>query len=204
MKKTSFIIVSLFTTRQINAELDLKTKIAVTQARFTTKMSDAQALHYVETHGNSYVAVSFPCVKSKDDVLEHILQKYGKIVHKKKMELNNNGPFNLIRLCYKYDNYSQADCNTIYQAAFPEHCGIVIFYVFTCKNLERVRKAKSDIRKIYKVRGAIHATDYHYQSLDLARCVFSAEGIQFLCRNSPALNNFDDLNDYLRTLHPPR
>jgi len=161
---------------------------ALLNTRFINHVPDSQALEYVRAHFDSFIAVSFPCVKSKDEVLERILEKYGKIIHKKIIHFDEQEAFNFVKFCYRHEGFNKNQFYKIYHDKFPIGYGPIIFYVYTCESLETVRKAKAEIRNIYKLIGAIHATDNHYQTLELANYLFSKKSRAKNC-SSPDFSN---------------
>lgn len=159
--------------------------------------SDSEALRYIEQNKNAYVALSFPCIKVDELIIENFLRQDGTILYKKYLDLKNNGSINLIRECYKHDGHTLEHLQALHNAIFSQKNGRIIIYVYACENLEKLRKLKDKIRKFYNIKCAIHATDNQSQSLDLGRYLFTPHGIHLLnnrnMKNSLSYSNFNKL-----------
>jgi hypothetical protein len=166
------------------------------------KYANVAAIEYAKLKNNTYVVTLFPSAKSDYRSTIDVINKYGKLVYFRKVELKNHGPLNLMRELYvgeawaggPHDNYhgfrmKEGLCYTsdhptwVFLAEFP--------------NFEITRSVKNDIRNKHGVGNhSVHVNDTHEQTLRLARLLFNDNSIHHLNNTKPV--NFSKFEKCVR------
>lgn len=155
------------------------------------KYLDAMAIQYCALKPSTYMLTVFPSAIGKDKEIEEILSRNGEIIYKKIINLTFEGGFNFILQAYADDPFVQQGSRNNYLDAkakallcFPRHLvgtSPLRTYLFECDSLERVKKCKDAIRKIYNISNhSIHSTDTHKDTLNIAKTLFNKNSIHFL------------------------
>ena len=166
------------------------------------KYANVAAVEYAKLKSNTYVVTLFPCAKSDYRTTIDIIEKYGRLVYFRKLELINHGPLNLMRELYvgevwaggPHDNYhgfriKEGLCYT------EEHPTWVFLAEFP--NFEITRSVKNDIRKKHGLGNhSVHINDTHEQTLRLARLLFNENSIHHLNSTKPV--NFSKFESHVK------
>lgn len=149
---------------------------------------DAIAFQTCLSNKNTYIALLFPCFRGHDNKIKHLFQDYGKILHKTIVNLNGNGPLNLLKIAYKEVTlyYNLEKRFTIKQADGSYKLTVV---VFEAKSIKDVKRCKRQIRKLLK-KGhfSIHINDTHEETIELAQTLLIHENLNFI--NTKTLKPF--------------
>lgn len=169
--------------------------------------ADYVALEYVNLNPNAYIVNLQPVASPEFDYkVENILNKYGFIYYKKNIFLSYNGLVNLKKLFYgkeKWIGNLQNDFRGARKHAKASSGAYPLrAYVFVCDNLKNVRKAKEEIRNIYKIgNNSVHINDTQEEAIEIAQTYFNDNSL-FMLNNRPY--NFEDkLFDQMLTKLPP-
>ena len=73
--------------------------------RLEEKYLDAMALEYCKLKNNTYVMTVFPSAVGKDNEINKILNKFGRIVYKKKVYIKDNGLINFVKIAYEGEHW---------------------------------------------------------------------------------------------------
>lgn len=173
---------------------------------------DYGALEYVKLNPHAHIVNLHSVTNPKDDTkVEAILNRYGVIFYKKNVKLTYNGLVNLKKISYGLlwdradwignvaNRYSGAQQHA--QASMGKNYTRI--YVFVCDDLEKVIKAKAEIREIYGIGNfSVHINDCHEEAIWLAETYFNANSL-FYINNRPFYQEdevFDKHIEYLKSL----
>ena len=173
---------------------------------------DYGALEYVKLNPKAHVVNLHSITNPKDDdKVEAILNKYGVIFYKKEIHLTYNGLVNLKKLSYgsfwDREEWIGNEQNQYFGAQDHAQSSLGKYptrvYVFVCEDLEKVVKAKAEIRDIYSIGNfSVHINDHHDEAVWLAETYFNANSL-FTINNRPfAIDDkvFDDNVEYLKSI----
>ena len=175
-------------------------KTSITPNGLSDEYLDAMALQFCELKKNTYIATLFPCVTWSDDYITKVFEKYGTIVYKKTCTLSKNAPLNLLRVLY----HRKTACYTT-EKRFNDGTDSfnVRIVLFQCKDLDTVKKLKSEVRAHFNIGNyPIHINDYYEETLEYAQTFFVHNSLKFLTEaNFKTLKHFDQfLSDFSRVL----
>lgn len=172
---------------------------------------DYGALEYVKLNPHAHIVNLHSVTNPKDDDrVEAILNKYGVIFYKKELHLAYNGLVNLKKLSYgsfwdreewignEQNQYFGAQDHA--QASLGKYPTRV--YVFVCDDMEKVVKAKAEIRDIYNIGNfSVHINDHHDEAVWLAETYFNANSLFAINHRLFAKDDkvFDDNVEYLKS-----
>jgi hypothetical protein len=148
----------------------------------------AIALQSCISSKNTYIAILFPCVHGDHEKIKHLFQRYGKIVYKTTVNLQGNGPFNLLKIAYKNftECYNLEKRFTIQQADGSYQLTVV---VFETGSLKKAVRCKKKIRELLKIGNyPIHINDTHEETIELAQTLLIPENLHFI--NTEKLKDF--------------
>ncbi len=165
---------------------------------------DYGALEYVKLNPNAYIVNLHSITDPKfDDKVEAILNKYGIIYYKRAIKLTYNGLVNLKKMSYGLlwdretwigtpaNKYAGAQDHA--KASLGKNCTRI--YVFICNDIQKVIKAKKEIRDIYGIGNySVHINDIHEEAVWLAETYFNANSL-FSINNRPFYKE-DELFDH--------
>ncbi|PKN03274.1 hypothetical protein CVU75_03105 [Candidatus Dependentiae bacterium HGW-Dependentiae-1] len=169
------------------------------------KYLDAMALEYNNLKKNTYCVNIFPAARSTDSETEKILRAYGHIIYKKKVTLYNNGPTNFINYIYaeQPDQPWTDENNNFYgatdatKARFPDSAGTIRAYLFECDSLDKVLLCKKELQALFGIEApAVHITNTHQKTIELAQLLFNTNSIHFL--NYSKHKNFEQFEQLLK------
>ena len=171
---------------------------------------DYGALEYVKLNPNAYI-VNLHSVadSSKDDQVIQILEKYGFIYYKKDIELTFDGYVNLKKLSYgsfwerepwigsvenKFSGAQMHAKNSMGKNPLRA-------FVFVCDNLDKVIKAKAEIRSLFNIGNfSIHINDTRDEAVWLAQTYFNKNSLEMINARPFDYENirFDKMIDHLK------
>jgi len=151
------------------------------------------AIEYAKLKKDTYVVTLFPSAKGDFKSTIDVINKYGKLIYYRKVELNKNGPLNLMREFYigegwaggPHDNYHgfRMKEGLCYTTDAPTYVFLAEFTDF-----EVTKSVKNDIRNKHGVGNhSVHVNDTHEQTLRLARILFNDNSIYHL-NNTPTIH----------------
>jgi hypothetical protein len=145
---------------------------------------DAMAYEYIKLKKNTFMVLVWPSAKGKDDELNLILKKYGEVVYRKNVFLNENGSINLIWQTYFREpwvgSYKDQFAGSKRKAAwcFNQEGPLRVILIESAKNLINM---KDEIRQLYKIdKHAVHINDTKEETLELAGLLFNKNSIDWL------------------------
>ncbi len=150
--------------------------------------ADYTALEYVRLNPHAHIVNLQPVTSPEfDNIVENILEKYGFIYYKKNIFLSFNGLINLKKLFYGKDEWIGNIENDFKGAKKHAKASLGPYplraYIFVCDDLDNVRKAKEEIRDIYKIgNNSVHINDTHEEAIEIAECYFNDNSL-FLLNN---------------------
>jgi hypothetical protein len=187
---------------------------------FSESYSDRVALEYALLKKNTHVITIFPkaVASGKLDQLDKIINDGSRVFYSKRIKLNKNGLFNLIRELYldepwvgKYPKYDGYLGKTQYCYADDD----TIIYLCEFNSLNDCVKIKEKIRNLYNInKHSVHINDTHEETMRISKTVFNQNSVNFLNNNKSVtldgslnisevkyLNNFETyLGEYKRLL----
>ncbi len=171
---------------------------------------DYGALAYVRLNPNAYIVNLHSVTDPQYDAqVVSILNKYGVVFYQKDVHLTYTGLVNLKKISYgsfwdrsdwigtPENHYFGAQDHA--QASLGKHPTRV--FVFLCDDLDRVVKAKEEIRAIYNIGNfSVHINDTHDEAVCLAETYFNANSLFCLNHRPFDLEDevFDRNVDYLK------
>ncbi len=174
--------------------------------------ADYAALEYVKLNPNTYI-VNLHSVadKTKDSLVENILNKYGFVFYQKDIELSFNGYVNLKKLSYgsfwEQENWIGSVENKYAGAQAHAKCSMgtspLRAYVFVCDDLKKVIKAKAEIRALFDLGNySVHINDTREEAIWLAQTYFNDNSLHMLNARSFVWEDerFDILIENLKTI----
>lgn len=175
--------------------------------------ADYAALEYVKFNKNAYI-VNLHSVTNKkyDSQVEEILNKYGFIFYKKDIYLSFNGYVNLKKISYGFDIWDGASWIGDVKNSFigaRDHAkrsmgsSPLRAFVFVCDDLEKVVKAKAEIRAIYDIGNySVHINDSREEAIQLAQTYFNENSLFIINARSLKYEDkdFDNLVEELKEI----
>ena len=151
---------------------------------------DYGALEYVKLNTNSYIVNLHAATNPLHDAkVENILNKYGFVYYKKNVKMNYNGYVNLVKLSYgsfwerekwigdAKDSFAGARNH----AKMSYGNNPMRIFVFVCDDLQKVLKAKKEIRALYNLgNNSVHINDTHEEAIWLAETYFNRNSLHFI------------------------
>lgn len=181
------------------------------EKKMDESVMDYGALEYVKLNPNTHIVNLHSVANPKDDdKVETILNKYGAIFYKKELHLTYNGLVNLKKMSYgsfwDREDWIGNEQNQYFGAQNHAQASLGKYptrvYVFVCDDLEKVVKAKAEIRSIYKIGNfSVHINDCHEEAVWLAETYFNSNSL-FAINNRPFAKDdkvFDDNVKYLKS-----
>lgn len=195
-------------TNQIN---DLYDFLFFKERGMAPNIMDYGALEYVKLNPNAYI-VNLHAIADKDQDSEvyKILNKYGFVFYQKDISLSFNGYVNLKKLSYGafWERASWiGNANNAFKGA-QDHAlasmgpNPLRVFVFVCDDINKVIKAKTEIRNIFKQGNySIHINDSHTEAVWLAETYFNENSLHMLNNRPFAFEDvqFDSLIEELYT-----
>jgi hypothetical protein len=180
------------------------------QRGMNKRIMDYGALEYVKLNPNAYI-VNLHSVTNpqNDNEVIRILEKYGFVYYKRNVKLSLNGYANLKKISYGsfWNNEQWIGTPENGFAGALDHakhttgeypCRV---FVFVCDNLEKVLRAKAEIRAIYNIGNySVHINDTHEEAIWLAETYFNENSL-FWVKNRPLGYEdkiFDDHIEYFK------
>ena len=176
------------------------------------EIMDYGALEYVKFNPNTYI-VNLHAVtnRDKDQQVIDILNKYGFIYYQKDVKMNYNGYVNLVKISYgsfwERENWIGDETNGFsgaqYHAKMSYGRNPMRIFVFVCDDLQKVLKAKAEIRALYNFgNNSVHINDTHEEAICLAETYFNKNSLHFIKRRPFKLvdEQFDKKLDHLKTI----
>lgn len=176
------------------------------------KWADYTALEFVKLNPQSYIvnihAVNNP---KNDEKIEKILNKYGHIYYKKDVYLTYNGYVNLKKLSYGFDNWGEnswignerdnyAGAQSHAKKSYGKGKHPLRAYVFVCKSLDDVIKAKKEIRDFYNIGNySVHINDSRKEALELAETYFNENSLEII-NSRPFSMDTPKVDNYIKEL----
>jgi hypothetical protein len=154
------------------------------------EISDLVSIEYAKLKHNTYVVTLFPSTKNNFQTPLKILNKHGKVVYFKSIQLKKNGPLNLMRELYDGEGWAGDHRNNYSGFRHKESLCFTSenpTYVFLVEfdNYEDSVKAKKEIRDIFNIGNhSIHINDTHDQTVRLCKILF----------NNNSINNLNNSN----------
>jgi hypothetical protein len=154
-------------------------------------ISDRTALEYAKLNKNTYVLTLFPTARGEFEKAIEIINRYGKLVYYKKLELKKHAPLNLMREFYAGEAWAGGPHDNWHGFRMKE--GLCFTndsptYVFLIEldHTDIGRSVKNDIRNIYGVGNhSCHINDTHEQTIRLAQVVFNEKSLHHLTHSTP-------------------
>lgn len=154
---------------------------------------DYGALEYVKLNKNAFIvnlhAITNP---NSDGKVIKILNKYGFVFYQKSIHMTFNGYVNLKKMSYgsfwekenqwigTYHNHFAGAQNHAKESMGSGKNPLRVF-VFVCDSIEKVIKAKSEIRDLYNIGNySVHVNDTHEEAIWLAETYFNANTLDFI------------------------
>ncbi|WP_423188987.1 hypothetical protein ACO1PF_10395 [Alkalibacterium sp. f15] len=154
---------------------------------------DYIVLEYSKLKKEIYCACVWPRAKGKSQLInvDKLVRDSGKIVYKKKIGLNYNGLYHLIKQVYSSEAWV-GDINNHYKGAKAksnqcyDNSEIITVYIFECESYDKVVTLKKKIRDIFNVgKHSIHITDNTEQTVRIANMLLNENSIHFLNNGNP-------------------
>lgn len=149
-------------------------------------MNTRDAFDLCRRNEKTFIVTMFPAAGSDCGPGEEILEKHGRILFRKSIPLEGEGPFNLIRQVYAAEKwlgslrngYRGARRKTAY--CFPSD-GAVNVYVYEAESVDEVNAAKKAVRDRYRISNhSIHINDTHDETVRLAKIVLNENSVHAL------------------------
>jgi phosphoribosylanthranilate isomerase len=185
-----------------------KVRAGLKEHPLASEYFDAMALEFCRLLPNIAVAVKFPAAIGRNEEVEQILNEHADIYYSKEVNLENEGPVQLIRMLYKDEpwlgNYetnfdgARLKADMCFTRRDPAH-----FYLLSYDNKEELVRAKSRVRDIFGIsNNSMHITNTRDEALRVAKLAFSNSSIQFanarLSKDMPTFNRL--LSAYRKAL----
>lgn len=166
----------------------------------TPEIMDFGALEYVKLNPNAYIvnlhSITNP---AKDTQVIQVLEKYGFIYYQKEINLTFNGYVNLKKLSYGSFWEEEKWIGTVENkfAGAQMHAKNSIgkhplrVFVFVCDELQKVKKAKEEIRAIFNIGNfSVHINDSREEAIELAETYFNRNSLEMINRRSFIYEDF--------------
>lgn len=163
-----------------------------------TSYLDSMALEYAKLKANTNMILVWPRAVGHDQELLDILNRNGKIVYEKKIDLHLDGIINLMTNVYKDEPWLGSYKNnfdgarTKGQMCFREHSNLRVFLFESESDLVLM---KDQIRDVFKLeKHALHINDTHDETIEIAELLFNDNSIHHL--KSSKLKELSRFNEY--------
>lgn len=155
------------------------------------RFANQVAIEFAKLKKNTYVVTLFPSAKGDYKSAIDVINRYGRLIYHRKVNLKNYGPLNLMRELYvgeawaggPHDNYHgfRMKEGLCYTTDSPTHVFLAEF-----PNFEITKSVKNDIRNKHGVGNhSVHVNDTHEQTLRIARILFNDNSIEHLNKTKP-------------------
>jgi hypothetical protein len=155
------------------------------------EICDRVVVEYAKLKKDTYILTLFPTARGEFQRAISVIEKYGRVVYYKKVDLKENGPLNLMRELYAgeawaggpHDNWHgyRMKESLCYTNDSPTYC-----FLIELDESEIGRTIKNDIRNMYGVGNhSVHINDTHEQTVRLAKCLFNSNSIHHLNKTKP-------------------
>ncbi len=188
------------TVAKLHSNYDFNYKLFLDQ-NMDKDLADLAALEYCKLNKLSYVVNLHSCCDlRKDDLVENILNKYGFIFYKKNVFLNSDAYLYTKLISYGKEkwvgNFENNFENLRMHVSESSGTNPLRAYVFVCDDLNKVVKAKEEIRTVFnKGNPAVHINDNHEEAVELAQTYFNDNTLHFI--NSIKIRENKKINEQL-------
>lgn len=134
--------------------------------------NDLEAYNYCMTHQNSFVCIVWPIAEGKDKEIKKILNKYGSIKYRKKIQLSYDQAYYLLKKAHPHI----PDMKEHVKWYFPGHTlqKAARVFIVTFDDTETAVSCKHAIRNLFHLQyRSIHINDFHTETIELAQFFFS-------------------------------
>lgn len=138
--------------------------------------TDQEALAFCKANTTSYIAIVWPIAQGKDDKIEKLFRKYGKLHYKKIVYFNHKQGASLLQDAHPHITNIQEHMKMYFPSSgiFAKPARI---YLLTFKDLETAVKCKHAIRYLFDLGySSIHTTDYQHEAIKLAEFFYTNNG----------------------------
>ena len=170
---------------------------------------DYGALEYVKLNPNAYIVNIMPVNNlEKDEKVVSILEKFGFVYYKKDVWVTYNGLVNLKKV--SYGSFWEGakwigDISNEFEGA-RNHANNSMgrnplrVFVFVCDDINKVVKAKKEIREIYKIGNySVHINDTHEEAIQLAETYFNSNSL-FMTNTRPFMLEDNEFDEHIEIL----
>jgi len=158
------------------------------------------AYEYCKLVNSTRIALLYPNAEGREDQVEELLRRYGKIIYKKQIKFNSIGAVNLVRQVYRNEQWLGNWKNDFRGAqekawaCFSSNGPLRVFIIET-SNLSALSSVKEQIRNIYKIdKHSIHINDSHEETILISKLLLNDNSIHHMnCSKRVYYSWFDSL-----------
>jgi len=147
---------------------------------------DITALEYTRLNKYAYILTIFPVASGRENDIDLIMGRYGKVYYKKDIYFNENGALNFIRQLYYGEDWAgdfkKGFPGERYKASqcFRKNAPLKAYF-FETDTLRKVQECKKEIRNLFDCgNDAAHATDQYDETVRIAEQLLNDNSIHFL------------------------
>lgn len=137
--------------------------------------TDAQAYNYCLSHQSSFIAIVWPIAQGKDNRIEQIFNKFGRIIYRKIVYFTPKKAYKLLKQAHYNANISDFKKHLAWYFPPGTYEQPARIFVLTFENAGQATACKYAIRNIlfpHLQYRSIHINDYHAETVDLASSFF--------------------------------
>lgn len=157
--------------------------------------SDTMALEYIKIKTNVRTMILYPISYKlgKRDEIEKIINNYGVLYYKKKVNLNKNGVCNLIKEMYRGESwiggiFPNDNCGGKFDVCYSEYP--TELYIIDFNRGADIIKFKEECRKIFnKGKHSLHISDGKVDTFRIGSSLLNDNSIHFLNNGTNNLSN---------------
>ena len=151
--------------------------------------SDTVALEHIKHNDNIRVLILFPIAYANNDTniltIEKIIIDYGFSYYKKKILLNRTGLKNLIKECYRNENWIGGMYPTDTLAANKTNLcysnSYTIIFLINFNDINTIIEMKNKCREIFNIgKNSLHISDYSNDTFRIASAILNDNSIHYL------------------------
>ncbi len=137
--------------------------------------SDQEAFTYCQNHQNAYIAIVWPIAQGKEIVIQHIMNRYGKILYRKETYFTPSRAHHILKKAHANANIPTSMKDHV-KWYFPKgtYQQPARIFVVEFADMPHNLACKYSVRKLYPSLQyrSIHITDFHYEAVELAKLFF--------------------------------
>lgn len=152
---------------------------------------DRTAVEYAKLKKNTFVLTLFPTAKGEYQKAIDVINRYGRLVYYKRLDLKKHAPLNLMREFYAGEAWAGGPHDNWHGYRMKEglcftNDSPTYAFLIELDEMEIGKSVKNDIRNMFGVGNhSVHINDTHEQTVRLSQIVFNDNSIHHITNTPP-------------------